>query len=338
MANKKKKNRNSLFLLGGAFVVLLALVLITSAGKDSGALGPDGGPLFGGIDVMDLTAVMLDYDWEIQHMGRIESIGLEREEDAWYITVPGRYKTDPMKAAEFLERVISLESRRRIEPDASDLSQFGLDEPRLVIDVATKKTNIRLLIGGDMVTSVEQERIAIAYAKFENDDYVYIVNAERIDMLNEHPDDLRFRHVFQFDRGDLLEVTFDYQGRTLDFVREDGDWYLRSGAPEKRQIRNERMTAFLADFYNFAVDGFIVDEGRAWDYDIKPGERNYLRVLCRERGEMMLSFGREITERITCMVEGDPAVYEVEKFKFERLNQDEDYFFGLTDESAEEAN
>jgi hypothetical protein len=326
----KKKNNTNLIILGAAFAALMLLLLITSGGDESQGLGKDGGPLFSGIEVMDLNAVLLDYDWEIEFMGRVDNIGLQREEDAWYITEPRRYKTDPAKAAEFLEKVLSLQSSRRLEPDASELAKYGLDTPRLIVNVSTEEQTLRLLVGNDFVTSVDEERIAIAYVMFEGDSYVYIVDARTIDELNETPDNLRFRNVFQFDRGDLVEVSFDYKGRTLEFSREDGNWFIE-GASGRRPIRNERMTAFLADFYNISVDGFILDEGLAWDYDIDPGKRDYLRVLCSKRGEMMLSFGREINERVVCMVEGDPAIYEVDKFKYERLNQEEAYFLGEED-------
>src|SRR5258708_3747219 len=67
----------------------------------------------------------------------------------WQITAPTPFRADQSAVASIASTVSSLNSERAIEDKASDLQNFGLDQPILEVDLTTKDKTQKLLLGTD---------------------------------------------------------------------------------------------------------------------------------------------------------------------------------------------
>src|SRR6185369_940659 len=93
-----------------------------------------------------------------------ETIELKKENGKWRITAPKALAADQDAAASMQSTLTSLSSDKLIDANATDLKEFGLDQPTLDVSVLRKdgKTD-RVLIGSDTPTG------SGAYAKLAGD-------------------------------------------------------------------------------------------------------------------------------------------------------------------------
>jgi len=101
----------------------------------------------------------------------------------------------------------SLTSDKLIEPNATDLKGFGLDQPTLDVSVMRKdgKTD-RLLIGDDTPNG------SGSYAKLAGDARVFTVSSTVKSTLDKRPDDLRDKRLLTFDGDKLSRVELAGKG------------------------------------------------------------------------------------------------------------------------------
>src|ERR1700683_3573702 len=75
------------------------------------------------------------------------------ESGKWQITAPQPFGADESTVSGILSTLSSLNSQRVVEDKATDLKQYGLDQPALQLDITEKDNRTRkLLIGDDTPT------------------------------------------------------------------------------------------------------------------------------------------------------------------------------------------
>jgi hypothetical protein len=306
-----KRGSRNLILLGGGFLLLLLYVVLIEVPAEKREESEKVKRLFAGISVDDVTAVEL---------GNADRFRIEREAEGWFVTSPKRHKTDPAAMANFFNEVLATETLRVLTPRTNaNLAQYGLAAPTNWLVISTKTTNLRLLIGKDFAIESggeEQDRQVINYLSFAGDPLIYTVEYHKVAPLQRRLEYFRFRNYFMFDRGSLASFTVNYQGQSITLDRSNEQWYLAGKPP--READNSKVSQFLGNFYNFQVDGFLTDEGNPAAWGIN-WNRNSLVIRDGEGKTRTLAFGKEVAARLACAVSDDPGIFEVEKFKFERL-------------------
>lgn len=306
----RKSARRNLLLLSLTVVILLAVVII----RQQMAAPPEPRLLFPGLSLDALTRVT------VRHKERVV---LVREAAGWMVSGAVKHGTDPLEVVKFFRNLVELRYFRALP--MTNLAQYRLDTPEteILIEAGTRK--YRLTSGVDLETSIGNTQRTLTYVTVDGSGHVYTVETPHVARLQTSSQVLRAREILQFERQDLTGVEIRYQGRTLSFRLDEKRQVWLTG--DGRAVDRNRLMTFLVDFYRFKVDEFEADNAAPAVYGIRPGN-NCLRV--RGRGfDKTLSFGREIPNAAMrfCTVTGDPGVYRISVYKFERLNKQYSDFF-----------
>src|SRR5262249_8272330 len=117
-------------------------------------------------------------------------IELKRESGRWQMTQPEKTRADQDTAGSIVSNLSSLNSDELTEEKATDLKQYGLDDPTLDIVVTRKdgKTD-ELLVGNDLLKG------SGAYAKLANDPRVFTIGSFVKTSIDKTADDLRDKRL-----------------------------------------------------------------------------------------------------------------------------------------------
>jgi len=156
-----------------------------------------------------------------------ETIDLKKDNGRWRMVAPKELPADQDTVGSMQSTLASLSSDKLIEPNATDLSGFGLNQPTLDVSIVRKdgKTD-RILIGDDTPTG------SGAYAKLPNDNRVFTVSSTVKSTLDKRPDDLRDKRVMTFDSDKISRVELTAKGQTVEFGKNaQNEWAIVKPRP-----------------------------------------------------------------------------------------------------------
>jgi hypothetical protein len=173
---------------------------------------------------------------EIRHRDGETTVVKKNDAGKWSITAPQPLAADQSAVGGITSAVSSLSSDRMIDENASNLSSYGLDPPRIgiTLTMADGKTHI-LRIGED--TPVEGG----TYAMLDGDKRLFTIASFSKTALDKQSKDLREKHLLTFDQDKLSRVELDTGKVSLEFGRAGTDWQILKPKPMR-------------------ADGFQVDE------------------------------------------------------------------------------
>src|SRR6266436_5170544 len=119
----------------------------------------------------------------------------------WQITAPKPLGADQEAVSSLLSTVSSLNADRLVEDKASDLSQYGLAQPALEIDVTTNDAKPQKLLFGD-----DTPAGSALFAKLEGDPRVFTVASYTKTSIDKSANDLRDKRLLTVDFDKLSQI------------------------------------------------------------------------------------------------------------------------------------
>jgi hypothetical protein len=165
----------------------------------------------------------------------------------WQIIAPSAFPADSSVVSGMLSSLAPLISQRLVEDKATDLAQYGLTDPTLELDVATKdnKTS-RLLLGDDTPTG------DATYISLAGDPRVFTAATFVKTSLNKSLADLRDKRLLPVDATSVSSVDLTRKDQTIGFARVQNGWQI------------EKPASYRTD--NFQVDDLLQQlTGAKWD-------------------------------------------------------------------------
>jgi hypothetical protein len=156
-----------------------------------------------------------------------EVIELKRDSGRWQMTQPQQARADQDTVGSIVSNLSSLNSDELTEEKATDLKQYGLDDPTLDIVVTRKdgKTD-ELLIGNDLLKG------SGAYAKLPNDARVFTIGSIVKSSIDKTPDDLRDKRLLSFDSDKITRVELQGKGPAVEFGKNSSnEWTILKPRP-----------------------------------------------------------------------------------------------------------
>jgi len=151
-----------------------------------------------------------------------ETSRLRKGESGWEIVEPVKATADTSELSSITSNLSSLEIQSVVDENAADLSQYGLNPPR--VDVAFRRKNDKefrhLLIGEKTPTGGD------LYAKTPQDKKVFLISSYLDSTFNRTAFDLRDKSILEFDREKVDSVEIAKGGSTLQFARSGQDWKI----------------------------------------------------------------------------------------------------------------
>lgn len=169
----------------------------------------------------------------------------------WQITAPKPFRADQSAVTELASTVSSLNSERVVEDKASDLQNFGLDQPALEVDATAKDKTQKLLLGADTPAG------GAVYAMLAGDPRLFTVSSYAKTSLDKSVNDLRDKRLLSVDADKVSQVDVARKNVNIEFGRNKDSWQILKPKPMRadsvqvgdlvRDLTNAKMDLSTAD-------------------------------------------------------------------------------------------
>jgi hypothetical protein len=170
----------------------------------------------------------------------------------WQITAPKPLGADQEAVSSLLSTVSSLSSDRLVEDKATDLSQYGLTQPSLELDVTTKDAKPQKLFLGD-----DTPAGSAVFAKLEGDPRVFTIASYSKTSLDKATNDLRDKRLLTLDFDKLSQIELVTKKQDIQFGRNKQEWQVVKPKPSRadnfqveevvRKLRDAKMDTAGSD-------------------------------------------------------------------------------------------
>ncbi|MBZ5672915.1 MAG: DUF4340 domain-containing protein [Acidobacteriia bacterium] len=164
---------------------------------------------------------------EIRHRDGETTVVKRDGSGKWTITAPQALAADQSAVGAVTTAVATLSSDRVVDENASNLSSYGLDPPRIgiTLTMADGKTHV-LRIGEDTPTD------GGSYAMLDGDKRLFTIASFGKTSLDKQSKDLREKHLMVFDQDKLSRVELEVAGKPpIEFGRAGTDWQILKPKP-----------------------------------------------------------------------------------------------------------
>ncbi len=131
-----------------------------------------------------------------------EQVGAERNgAGQWQITSPVTLPADQSAVSSLLGTFSSLNSERLVEEKASNLAPYGLDAPKLEVDLTQKNNQTQSLLLGDATPAGNA-----IYAKLGGDSRIFTIPSYDKTSIDKSANDLRDKRLLTVNADKISEV------------------------------------------------------------------------------------------------------------------------------------
>src|SRR5712664_2407830 len=170
----------------------------------------------------------------------------------WQITAPKPLGADQEAVGSLLSTVSSLNSDRLVDDKAGDLSQYGLAQPSLELDVTAKDVKPQKLYLGDTTPAGNA-----VFAKLDGDPRVFTIATYNKSSIDKTANDLRDKRLLTLDFDKLSQVELITKKQDITFGRNKQEWQIVKPRPLRannfqveeivRKLREAKMDVSTAD-------------------------------------------------------------------------------------------
>lgn len=232
-----------------------------------------------------------------------------------------------------VETAADIKATKLVEKGASDLSQYGLDNPTKVIDITTKDKTVTVNIGNE--TPLKDG----TYLCLKGSSDIYKVNTSTVLSFEDFKTDYVNLSVYSVDSEELSNITkleFTGSARTAPIVLVKNTSSSSSGSssttptfdmqsPRNYALDSDKMTNVINDLESLSATGVLsldVSDESLQKYGLKNPEYSF--VVTNKGAKATFDFGTPFeedgTKYIPVVLEGTPVIYKVAVSEVEFYN------------------
>ena len=156
-----------------------------------------------------------------------EQVGGERNSTGqWRITSPTSLPADQSAVSSLLGTFSSLSSERLVEEKASNLVPYGLNVPKLEIDLSEKDNKTQKLLLGDDTPAGNG-----IYAKLDGDPRVFTIPKYDKTSIDKNANDLRDKRLLTVDSDKVSQIDLIAKKQEIAFGRNKDEWQIVNPRP-----------------------------------------------------------------------------------------------------------
>jgi hypothetical protein len=183
---------------------------------------------------------------EIKKKGAAEVALAKNSGGKWEITAPKPLGADQDAVSSVVSTLSSLNSERLVEEKAGDLNQYGLAQPALEVDIASKDKPQKLLIGDDTPAG------NATFAKLEGDPRVFTLANYTKTSIDKSANDLRDKRLLTVDFDKVSQVEVITNKQDLEFGRNKQEWQIIK--PRPLRADNYQVEDFVRKLHEAKMD------------------------------------------------------------------------------------
>ena len=186
---------------------------------------------------------------------------LEKAQEEWKLVEPMEDLADQEAVDRYLRNIDEPERERvvadsaTVAEDAAVAAKYGLDQPRLKVQVETAEGAMDgLHFGNDNPTD------RLVYVQIGGDNAeIFTVLAWRFDNLDKGVFDLRDRRILAFEEAEVKEVRLEWTAGSIALERAGAEgWQLRVGTSVAAD--KEAVDGLVGDLKNGKIESFVDEE------------------------------------------------------------------------------
>jgi hypothetical protein len=155
-----------------------------------------------------------------------EQVGAERNSAGqWHITSPTSLPADQNAVSSLLGTFSSLNSERLVEDKAGTLAPYGLDAPKLEIDLTEKNQTQKLLLGDETPAGNGM------YVKLDGDPRVFTIPKNDETSIDKTANDLRDKRLLTLNSDKVSQVDLTAKKQEITFGRNKDEWQIVKPRP-----------------------------------------------------------------------------------------------------------
>jgi len=156
-----------------------------------------------------------------------EQVGAERNSAGqWHISSPTSLPADQSAVSSLLGTFSSFSSERLVDEKAGNLSPYGLDAPKLEVDLTEKDTKTQKLLLGDATPAGNA-----IYAKLDGDPRVFTIPSYDKTSIDKSANDLRDKRLLTVDSEKISQVELASKKQEMAFGRNKDEWQIVKPKP-----------------------------------------------------------------------------------------------------------
>jgi hypothetical protein len=150
-------------------------------------------------------------------------ISLKKDGGHWKVVDPVKAKSDEDEVDNLLNTLKNAKHSRVVDEAPTDLSSFGLKDPKLTLTLGLKeKNNTSILLGEDSPIG------SSLYIKLSDKPAVLLSSVARKD-LTKSLYDLRDKTILGFSKGSITKINVERENIKMGFEKKENNWIVKSG-------------------------------------------------------------------------------------------------------------
>jgi hypothetical protein len=191
-----------------------------NAAEDASRVSADATPAILKLDPSAITGL----DLEKEHAKPL--VLTKANSGEWKISGPQPFGADQTAVSGLLSALSSLHSQRMVEDKATDLKQYGLDQPAFELTISKKDNKTqKLLIGDDTPTG------GAAYAMLAGDPRVFTMPTYAKTSVDKSLNDLRDKRLLTVNPDKISRIELNRKNQTIEFGRNKDEWQILKPKP-----------------------------------------------------------------------------------------------------------
>jgi hypothetical protein len=180
---------------------------------------------------------------------------LRKGEGGWKMIEPTAVDADPPEAISLAQAIERLEMTRVIDENPSDLAQFGLANPPIVVEfkgeggmAGTLKLGNKSPTQGDMYAMKNDEKRVFQVSSFQETNF------------NRTPFNLRDKKILKFDREKADSLSLVRGADTMELSRSGSDWRVVKPVPSRSDY--SAVEGFITRLSNSNMSELLDETGK----------------------------------------------------------------------------
>ena len=235
----------------------------------------------------------------------------KKGEAKWEIEEPVKVEADEVAVDDLLFALDSLKAKGFVSEKAKELAKYGLERPRLEIQVQeVGKPDVYFVkVGGKTKDGY--------YVLGSYSNAVALISQDDFEKLNKGLLELRTKTVWDITTSDVAEVELKHDKTDVRCIRKGYDWHIVS--PVKEKANNSEVNDILYEVHQLKALRFLPKPRSLSQYGLdKP--RVYLKMTMRDgRKSYELSLGKEKDGEIYAKASVSEYPFMVDKDVLEKL-------------------
>ncbi len=241
-------------------------------------------------------------------------------ENEWAIEEPLKVKGDKWAWNQIIDTVSDLKFKRVIEESASDLSVYGLKEPKIKVEFQLQgEKEKKVLKLGD-----ENPIGDSLFATVSDTKKVVLVPSYLSSSLNKELKQLREKRLFSFETEKTRSVEIVSKGKKLSLKKEGNKWSVVSSS-KKDEAELSQVTGLLNRLNSLEVKDFESESTADLKISAKYGLKDpsmTVRVKDEKNVQLELLLGKKDKEGVFAARRGEKPVYLLHAYVLDDISLD----------------